>query len=94
MAYELKPNTFSLFRNKEKTSDTHPAAKGSGRVQCPHCGQVADYFFDAWTNLTKDGDKYQAGKLKPRNAVPVAAPPEWAGKPVASPDIPDDDLPF
>jgi hypothetical protein len=91
MAYELKPNTFSLFRNKEKTADTHPAAKGSGRVQCPHCGQTADYFFDAWTNLTKDGDKYQSGKLKPRNAVPVAAPAAPVGQ---GGDIDDSDLPF
>jgi hypothetical protein len=41
--------------------------------------------------LTKDGDKYQSGKLKPRNAVPVAAPAASEGN---MNDIPDDDLPF
>jgi adenine-specific DNA methylase len=98
MAYELKPNTFSLFRNKDRKTDKHPNATGTGRIECPHCGQYADYFFDAWTNETRDGDKYQSGKVKPKNAVPVReqrqVPPKGVERGGSMSDALEEEIPF
>lgn len=60
MAYEPKDMTFSLFPNKDKKTDKHPNLTGTALID-----GVA-YFIDGWTNTDRNGNKYIAGKLKPK----------------------------
>lgn len=61
MAYEMKENTGSLFKNDRREKDTHANARGSALI-----GGV-EYWIDAWTNETNSGDKYQSLKFKPKD---------------------------
>ena len=54
MAYEMKENTGSLFKNDKKTSENHPSVKGSALI-----GGV-EYWISAWTKLDKNGNKWQS----------------------------------
>lgn len=63
MAYEMKPNTGSLFKNDRKETDTHPDYKGTALVD-----GLGECWLDAWINTAKDGSKYMSLKLKPKNA--------------------------
>ena len=60
MAYEIKPNSGSLFKNDNKATDSHPDYKGSGLID------GVEYFLDAWINTAKDGSKYMSLKFKPK----------------------------
>jgi uncharacterized protein (DUF736 family) len=62
MAYEVKPNTGSLFKNERKEAETHADYRGSGLID------GVEYWFDAWINTSKDGQKYMSLKFKPKNA--------------------------
>ena len=85
MAYEMRDNTGSLFRNERKESDTHPEYKGSALI-----GGV-EHWLDAWINTAKDGSKYMAVKFKRKDAA-GGAPPRQEPRAAAF-DI-DDDVPF
>lgn len=88
MAFEMKPNTGSLFKNEKRTSDTHPNATGSVLID-----GVA-YFCDAWTN-DGPGGKYQSLKFKRKDKQPGAAPSGAVTRahPPALADM-DSDIPF
>ena len=62
MAYEMKDNTGSLFKNDRKETDTHPDYKGTALI-----GGV-EHWLDAWINTAKDGTKYMSLKMKPKDA--------------------------
>src|SRR5690348_13170275 len=62
MAYEMKPNSGSLFKNDRKESDSHPDYKGQALIE------GVNYWLDAWINTTNSGDKYMSLKLKPKEA--------------------------
>jgi uncharacterized protein (DUF736 family) len=57
MAYELKENSWTLFRNKKKTEDKHPDYRGEINID----GNIYD--LSAWTKETKTGEKYFSGLL-------------------------------
>jgi uncharacterized protein (DUF736 family) len=61
MAYEMKPNTGSLFKNDRKEADSHPDYKGSALID-----GLGECWLDAWINTAKDGSKYMSLKLKPK----------------------------
>lgn len=86
MAFEVKPNTGSLFRNDNRTQDTHAHARGSAFIE------GVEYFIDAWTNVDKKGNKYQALKFKRKNNQPAARQPDDGSYGHGSDDL--DDLPF
>jgi uncharacterized protein (DUF736 family) len=67
MAYEPKDMTFSLFPNKDKKTDKHPNLTGTAIID------GVSYFIDGWTNTDRNGNKYIAGKLKPKQAQPSHA---------------------
>lgn len=52
MAFEVKENTGSLFRNNRKESERHPDHNGSVRID------GHDYWISAWIKEAKDGQKY------------------------------------
>lgn len=84
MAFEMKDNSGSLFRNDRREKDTHAHARGSCRID------GVDYFIDAWTNEAKDGSKYQSLKFKRKDAVE----PRAAYREPASRFDDDSDAPF
>jgi len=63
MAYEVKPNTGSLFKNDKKETDSHPDYKGSGLID-----GVGEVWLDAWINTSGNGTKYMSLKFKPKEA--------------------------
>jgi len=85
MAYEIKPNTGSLFANDRRESDTHPNAKGSAVID------GKEYWVDAWTNTASNGKKYQSLKFKLKDQQRGAQ-----GNGFATPQVDDlnDQVPF
>ncbi len=82
MAYEMKPDSGSLFKNDKREKDTQPNAKG----QCLIGG--VEYWISAWTNDGPKG-KYQQLKFERKDAKQAA--PQRSAPTVA--DM-DDDCPF
>lgn len=94
MAYEMKPDSGSLFKNERREKDTHAHAKGTALI-----GGV-EYWVDAWTNEAKDGSKYQSLKFKAKDAQHQGSYGRQEPKRTANPqpadfgrDL-DDDVPF
>jgi uncharacterized protein (DUF736 family) len=90
MAYEMKPNTGSLFRNDRKEADTHPDYKGTALID-----GLGECWLDAWINTAKDGSKYMSLKIKPKDdaaARRMSRPQEYSER-TAPADF-DDDVPF
>lgn len=85
MAYEVKPNTGSLFKNERKETDSHPDYKGSGLIE-----GMGECWLDAWINTAKDGSKYMSLKFKPKEARQYA--PSQGFAPAAQGL--DDEIPF
>jgi hypothetical protein len=84
MAYEMKPDTGSLFKNDRREKDTHAHARGSALID------GVEYWVDAWTNTTNAGDKYQSLKFKRKDAAQSGGRPQ----PAAFDADLDDDVPF
>ena len=92
MAYEMRDNSGSLFKNEDRQKDTHANARGSAVIDGVH------YFMDAWT---KDGEKgkWQSLSFKKKDKQPgvAAAPkPPAGGGSRAAPTFADEgsDIPF
>lgn len=83
MAYEMKPDSGSLFKNDKRDKDTHPHAKGSALID------GVEFWVDAWTNTDKNGNKYQSLKFKRKDTQ--AAGNGWQSPPL---DDLDDEVPF
>jgi hypothetical protein len=80
MAYEMKPDTGSIFKNDKREKDTQPNGKGSCLL-----GGV-EYWISAWTNDGPKG-KYQQLKFERKDAkqpAPASRPTNHA----------DEDIPF
>ena len=87
MAYEVKPNTGSLFKNDNKATDSHPDYKGSGLVD-----GMGECWLDAWINTAKDGSKYMSLKFKSKEAR--APSPGYVSADVGRADLDDSSVPF
>jgi uncharacterized protein (DUF736 family) len=86
LVYEPKDMTFSLFPNKDKKTDKHPNLTGTAIIN----GDA--YFIDGWTNVDRNGNKYIAGKLKPKQALPE--PPHLHRDAPPGREELDDEVPF
>lgn len=83
MAYEQKDNDGVLFANDNRETDSHPNAKGTAMI-----GGVM-YFVSAWTNTSKNGQKYQKLSFQQKDEQPSG------NAPASAPAADDDgDLPF
>lgn len=85
MAYEQKELTGALFKNEEKTDDTHADFNGSAKIG------GKEYWLNAWVNVyEKEGQKRKYYKLsfKPKQAQSAATPAKTGF------DTMDDDIPF
>ena len=56
--YEMKDNTFSLFKNEKKEKDSQPDYRGDIMFN----GKKMS--LSAWINETKGGKKYMKGKIE------------------------------
>lgn len=75
-----------LFRNDRRESDSHPDARGSAEVA------GVKYWVSAWTNVDKNGAKYQRLRFSPKEETTQRGQQE-ARQVVADDDL-DDDIPF
>lgn len=95
MAYEIKENSGSLFKNERREKDTHAHARGSALID------GVEYWLDAWTNEDRNGNKYQSLKFKRKDGQSgggqrtpdgsQGSPPDNGG---SNYDDLDDDIPF
>jgi hypothetical protein len=83
MAYEMKDNSGSIFRNDKREKDTHPHATG----KCLIDGKL--YYISAWTKEGNSG-KFQSLSFKAAEQKPAA--PRQAAPKQAQPQMVDDDL--
>jgi uncharacterized protein (DUF736 family) len=89
MAYEVRPNTGSLFKNDKKEADSHPDYKGSALIE-----GLGECWLDAWINTSNSGTKYMSLKIKPKQDGFSASPPKGTDRePLSAADL-DDDVPF
>ena len=82
MAYELKPNTGSLFKAKERATDRHPEYTGSINID------GREYWLAGWVKEDKNGNKYFSLSLKPKEAKPAEKPAEKPRGPFKPGSIP------
>jgi hypothetical protein len=83
MAYEVKPNTGSLFKNDKMKNEKSPTYTGTVNID------GVDYWQSAWVNETKDGKKYFSQKFNRKD--PPAEQPKGEAKAY---DLDDDAIPF
>ena len=76
MAYEIRPNSGSLFKN-EKQKETHPDYKGSAMIN------GVEMWMSAWLKTGANGTKFMSFSFQPKEQQ-QAAPP--AARP--APDMP------
>lgn len=86
MAYELRDGQGSVFKNKHKTADNHPNARGELMLD----GVL--YEVSVWTKKTKLGEPWQSLQVK-RKEPRAPAEPAWGSDRKAEPGF-DDDLAF
>lgn len=92
MAYEIKDNTGSLFRNNRKEKDTHPDYNGSVRIE------GHDMWISAWLKEDKNGQKYFSLAFKRKDGTAARPDPAQEFKAEAKRVFPDarldDEVPF
>jgi hypothetical protein len=86
LAYVQKDGEGALFKNNDKTAETHAHAKGSITID------GKEYWLSAWTNTKDNGEKWQKLKATPKNANNTRAP-VTAAKPALD-DLDDGLIPF
>lgn len=90
MAYEMKPNTGSLFKNDRKEADAHPDYKGTALID-----GLGECWLDAWINTANNGQKYMSLKIKRKEPAGAhGAPVQSSANPQAFDPGLDDDVPF
>lgn len=58
MAYEMKDNSGSLFRNNKREKDSHPHTTGRAMID------GKQYYISAWTKDRENGEKWQSLAFK------------------------------
>ena len=74
MAYEMKPDSGSLFKNDKREKETHAHARGSALID------GVSYYVDAWTNTDKNGNKYQSLKFKRKDTQAAQSGGGWQAR--------------
>lgn len=80
MAYEIRDNSGSMFKNRRKEKDSHPDMTGEIMVE----GKL--YWFNAWRKVDKNNNPWYSFAVKPKEIRDAA--PEGKQAPV------EDDIPF
>lgn len=90
MAYEIKDNSGSLFRNDKKESENHPDYKGQAVIN------GVPVWVAGWLKPLKDGGKYMSLSFKAKDTKPKEYEPEKQPAKQAPKSIHDieSDIPF
>lgn len=80
MAYEIRNNSGSMFKNTRKEKDTHADMSGEIMVD----GKL--YWLNGWRKIDKNGNPWYSVSVKEKGERPQEGPTKAA--PV------DDDIPF
>ena len=83
MAYELKPNTGSVFKNMKKEKDTHPDLKGEALIDGKY------YWVSGWKKTDKNQNTWISFAVTEKQDKPVAD-----NTPAARDDFDDQTIPF
>lgn len=87
MAYEHKPNRFSLLQNKKKRGDNDPSYTGDGLVDLADLG-LGSGRAEVWVSLWRG--ETQAGDIRLSGSIRAKTPKEFTEE---KKDF-DDDIPF
>ena len=68
MAYEIRENTGSTFKNQKKETDKHPNVTGS----CLIDGK--EYWMSGWTKKDKNGNAWQSWAFKTKEEKQESKP--------------------
>ena len=85
MAYEIRPNSGSLFKNDRKESENHPDYKGTALIN------GVEMWMSSWLKTGANGTKFMSFNFQPKEQQ---AAPKKAAAPTAPADDFLDDLPF
>lgn len=84
MAYEHKPGSFSLFKNRHKEEgDKKPDYRGDGMDLDGNMIEVA-----AWIKTPASGGKFMSCNIKRKDEQKTTAPAKPSGKPFDLDEIP------
>ena len=90
MAFEIKVNEGSLWKNEKMKDEKSPPYTGSVKIECPNCKEVTEYWQSGYLNETKaTGKKFFGQKFNPKNPPTGLA---QKSKPVL--DLDEDSIPF
>lgn len=84
MAFEMKENSGSLFKNDKRMGESHPNAKGTALIY------GVEYWVSAWTKKDKNGNPWQSLAFTPK--VADEKQHESRKEHISSPD--EGDIPF
>lgn len=85
MAYELRDNSGTLFRNDKKEQETHADYNGTVKVK----GE--EFYINAWIKESSSGKKFFSLSFRPKKESEDA--PKAKAKAPAREEL-DDDVPF
>jgi len=87
--YQQKDNSGVLFKNSDKTEDSHPDYKGNAMID------GTDFWFNAWINTSKAGQKYMKASFSPKQQAHANGvhQVQQAMAPKIEP-LSEDDIPF
>jgi len=88
MAYEIRPNSGSLFKNDRKESENHPDYKGTALIN------GVEMWMSSWLKTGANGTKFMSFSFQPKEQQAQQPAARQAAKP--APPVEDflDDLPF
>lgn len=86
MAFEIRENSGSLFKNDKKEKDTHPNAKGKAMID----GRL--YYVSAWSKKDRNGSQWQSLSFTPADKEQPQGNAPRSKAPVVDTD--SDDIPF
>jgi|3_EtaG_2_1085321.scaffolds.fasta_scaffold104395_2 hypothetical protein len=90
MAYEHKPNRFSLLKNQKRRGDTDPSYTGDGLIDLSELGLGAGQA-EVWVSIWRG--ETQAGAIRLSGSIRAKTPKEFTEQPAKDEDF-DDDIPF
>ena len=86
MAYEIRPNSGSLFKN-EKQKESHPDYKGSAMIN------GVEMWMSSWLKTGANGTKFMSFSFQPKEQQQAQPAARAKPAPAAAPEF-DDDMPF
>ena len=63
--YQMKENSGTLFKNRNKNKDSHPDFNGTVNVE------GNEFYISGWTKVNQDGTKRISLSLKPKEQASV-----------------------